>query len=47
MGDGVFVQVSRPLVETRISVPIDIYLPRAIRNNIWAGTYIDLPLLLK
>lgn len=33
MGEVVWVQVSRLLVETRISYPIGIHIPRAIREK--------------
>ena len=46
MGDGVQLQVNRPVVETSISDSNGIYLPLTIRVKIWAGSYIELPLLL-
>ena len=46
-GEGLHVQTSRPLVESSISDPIGIHIPGIIREKIWAGSYIELPLLLK
>uniref|UniRef100_A0A8W8L937 Tyr recombinase domain-containing protein n=1 Tax=Magallana gigas TaxID=29159 RepID=A0A8W8L937_MAGGI len=44
---GEQVQVSRPAAEMSIGDPIGSHVPVAIREKIWAGAYIDLPLLLK
>ncbi len=44
---GEQVQVSRPAVKMSIGDPIESHVPIAIREKIWAGAYIDLPLLLK
>ena len=46
-GEGLHVQTSRPLVESSISDPIGIHIPGIIREKIWAGSFIELPLLFK
>lgn len=35
------VRVSRPVAESSICDPIRSYVPQAIREKIWAGSYID------
>ena len=40
-------QVSRPPVNTSIFDPIGAHVPQLMREKIWAGSYIDLALLLK
>ncbi|XP_048757723.2 uncharacterized protein LOC125668030 [Ostrea edulis] len=44
---GEQVQVSRPVSDASIFDPIGMHVPQAIKSKIWAGQYIDLPLLLK
>uniref|UniRef100_A0A8W8JCL5 Uncharacterized protein n=1 Tax=Magallana gigas TaxID=29159 RepID=A0A8W8JCL5_MAGGI len=44
---GEQIQVSLPAAEMSIGNPKGSHVPVAIREKIWAGAYIDLPLLLK
>jgi hypothetical protein len=41
------VQVSRPATDASMCDPVGIHVPQAIREKNWAGSYIDLALLLK
>jgi hypothetical protein len=44
---GNHVQVSRPATDASMCEPVGIHEPQAIREKKWAGSYIDLALILK